>query len=731
MYTSFYNLAEMPFTINTDPRFLWLGDKHREALAHLNYGLMEADGYVVLTGDVGVGKTTLVNALLEGVDENTLTVNLSHPSLSIMEFFRFFAKTLGEQKELTNKVDYLFFFEDALLKAHNEGRKVLLIIDEAHKLSEELLEEIRLLSNIEHQGNRLINIFFVGQNELKDILLNPQFRALRQRITLFYDIKPLTAGETAAYIKHRLQVAGGDGEVFTAEAADVVHEFSKGYPRLINTICGRSMLTGYISEKKSIDATIVRECSRELEFLDPTQSSKASAGNQFPERTASVQKRPIQQRFDSQKSTPPKKEKAVKPLQRTQVKPEATIEKKKVRQEKTASSGVKRPRMKLPDRLGNIVAVFIIFGILVFYLFFENGGSLSWLNRDHDIPAETELLQEESISPGENSLPNDSRNVPKPSTSPDVQVPASSVTVMPREESITESASQQLAVTQEEQQAESEEPEGQQESSEIIEETIAASRQETVATTEMATSENDEDLSPGEAEIVTSDEVETVAEPVGEKVGEPVAEQGEETDPEPSPAPPTPLDLAAAALFNKQYQTVLDLLDAEESLLDEEQREMYTVLYNKALLGKAEQLMPRFPAEAKKILRQVVEADAENSRPFFLLGKLHTQDKEYTQAIDAYQQAARLEPNFPDTFFNLGFLYATTGMYEEAEELFKQTVALEPSYLGKALFNLAVIQQRMGKEEESLANLRRAGELDPQNEKVKEYLQQAEQNGNG
>ena len=199
----------------------------------------------------------------------------------------------------------------------------------------------------------------------------------------------------------------------------------------------------------------------------------------------------------------------------------------------------------------------------------------------------------------------------------------------------------------------------------------------------------------------------------------------EKPEASPVPAPPTTLELAIAALDNQQYQTVLDLLKAEQSP-PEEQAEMYAVLYASALVGKAEQLMSTSPKEAKVLLHQVVATDDTNSRAYFLLGKLHTQDKEYAPAIDAYQKAARLNPAFPDSFFNLGFLYASIGMYENAEQFFMRAVELKPDYLGKALFNLAVIQERLGNYEESFNNLRRASELDPENEKVKSYLQRAE-----
>jgi len=269
MYLSFYKLNEKPFNISTDPRFLWYGEKHREAIANFKYGLLDANGYVVLTGDVGVGKTTLVNALIDTLDENVLVANINHPTLDTIEFLSLVAKTYDPSVEITNKTDFLLFFKSFLQKTYIKNKTALLIIDESHRLSREVLEEIRLLSNMEQAGDKLIHIFFVGQNELKSMLLSPECRALRQRITLFYDLEPLSEDETKSYITHRFKVAGTEKELFTSEAIHKIQDFTKGYPRLINIICGRSMLTGYVKEQRKINADIVSDCARELSFLDP------------------------------------------------------------------------------------------------------------------------------------------------------------------------------------------------------------------------------------------------------------------------------------------------------------------------------------------------------------------------------------------------------------------------------------------------------------------------------
>ncbi len=264
MYLAHYNLQEKPFQITTDPRFLWLGEKHQEALATLNYGLLNDKGFLLLTGDVGTGKTTLIKALLRDISEKTIVASVVDPKLEKLEFFKFLAGVFGFEGKIDNKVDFLMRFTQFLNDADRNGRTVLLIIDEAQRLSKELLEEIRLLSNIEKENKKLLNIFFVGQDEFNDLLMEESCRALRQRITITYHISPLSEPETGNYIRHRLTIAGTDQEIFTPRAIREVYAFARGYPRLINIICDHALLTGYVRELKSITPAIVRECAKEL-----------------------------------------------------------------------------------------------------------------------------------------------------------------------------------------------------------------------------------------------------------------------------------------------------------------------------------------------------------------------------------------------------------------------------------------------------------------------------------
>ena len=266
MYLNYYHLSQKPFQINTDPAFLWLGEKHQEALATFKYGLYENKGFLLLTGDVGVGKTTVINAMLRLLGDSDLAVSVHDPSFEPLDFFNFLARSFGLPDSYASKGAFVSDFKDFLLQRHYRGGRVLLIIDESQLLSHGLLEEIRLLSNLEKDGMKLINIFFVGQTEFNDILLRPENRAIRQRITVNYNIPPLTEQETRDYIEYRLAVAGVYKKLFDKGALREIYRFSNGYPRLINIIADRALLTGYTRNAKKIDRSIVRECAQELDI---------------------------------------------------------------------------------------------------------------------------------------------------------------------------------------------------------------------------------------------------------------------------------------------------------------------------------------------------------------------------------------------------------------------------------------------------------------------------------
>jgi len=266
MYTKFYGLIEKPFEITPDPRFLYLSENHKEALAYLTYAVRERKGFTVITGEVGTGKTTLVQTLLSRLDGNTRTAYLFNPKLGSTDFLHYICEDLGIKGQKRSKGQYLASLHNFLMSCYARNENVVLIIDEAHTLDPKLLEEVRLLTNLETPKSKLLQVVLMGQPELNEILNCPQFRQLKQRISLRYHMQPLNKEETREYIKKRMRMAGTvDPDIFTPKAVKVIYKYSKGIPRLINIVCDNALLAGYAADQKVIGKSIVREVINHLE----------------------------------------------------------------------------------------------------------------------------------------------------------------------------------------------------------------------------------------------------------------------------------------------------------------------------------------------------------------------------------------------------------------------------------------------------------------------------------
>ena len=269
MYESFYGLKENPFKVTPDPKFLYLGENHKEALAQLLYGVKEGKGFIVITGEVGAGKTTLLYSLLERVDNNghMKTAFLFNPKLEVNDFILYILRDLGVKVRRSTKGDYLQALHGYLLDAYKHDKKVVLIVDEAQGLKPELLEEIRLLSNLETAKSKLLQIVLVGQPELNKTLLDPGFRQLTQRVNLRYHLTPLSEKETKEYIEKRLRIAGSNGgAIFTPKAIKEIYRRSNGIPRVINILCDNTLLTAYALDQKVVDVKPVREAGKDLKL---------------------------------------------------------------------------------------------------------------------------------------------------------------------------------------------------------------------------------------------------------------------------------------------------------------------------------------------------------------------------------------------------------------------------------------------------------------------------------
>ncbi len=274
MYEKFFGLKEKPFNLTPDPKFLYLSQSHREALAHMIYGVNERKGFMIITGEVGTGKTTLLHALLKNLGDDIKTIFVFNPILDVKDFFKFVFIDLGIQIKDQTKGDYLLQLYQFLIESYRKNKNVVMIIDEAHNLNPFILEEIRLISNFETATDKLVQIILVGQPELSTLLNQSKCRPLKQRISLCFSINPLTREETSEYISSRLHIAGMKNSCFTEKGVDEIFHYSNGIPRVINILCDNSLTNAYAMDKKEIDENIVIEVIADLEAFEP-QSTKA------------------------------------------------------------------------------------------------------------------------------------------------------------------------------------------------------------------------------------------------------------------------------------------------------------------------------------------------------------------------------------------------------------------------------------------------------------------------
>jgi general secretion pathway protein A len=266
VYNDFYGFQESPFNLTPDPRFLFFSDKHREAFHHVLFGIRERKGFIQLTGEVGAGKTTVCRALLAELGEGYRTALILNPMVSGAQLVRSILTELGLEPPATDPTAYLDVLNRFLLDQAESGKDVVLLIDESQDLTEELLEQVRLLSNLETDRRKLIQIVLIGQPELRDKLNARSLRQLRQRITVRYHLKPLDVEETERYIRHRLLVAGADGRpTFSRSAVRGIHRYARGVPRLINAVCDKALLYGYVNSTYELKGRAVRQAIRELE----------------------------------------------------------------------------------------------------------------------------------------------------------------------------------------------------------------------------------------------------------------------------------------------------------------------------------------------------------------------------------------------------------------------------------------------------------------------------------
>ncbi|MBW1635675.1 MAG: AAA family ATPase [Deltaproteobacteria bacterium] len=267
MYTRYFGLKEKPFTIAPDPRYLYMSEMHREALAHLLYGIHNDGCLILLTGDVGTGKTTVCRCLLAQLAEKTDIAIILNPKLTIIELFKTICRELSisVRGEPSTTGPYIDVLNRYLLNAHSEGRNTVLIVDEAQNLDVEILEQLRLLTNLETDTHKLLQIVLLGQPELRDMLSSPQLTQINQRVTSRYHLQPLQPEDVEKYIRHRIYIAGGSAtSLFAPQAIKYIARVSKGVPRTINLLCDRALLGAYAEHKDRVDLKITKKAAHEV-----------------------------------------------------------------------------------------------------------------------------------------------------------------------------------------------------------------------------------------------------------------------------------------------------------------------------------------------------------------------------------------------------------------------------------------------------------------------------------
>ena len=284
MYEQYYGFADKPFSLTPDPKYLFRSESHANAFELLQYAIERREGFVVITGDIGTGKTTLCRALLEKIDRKTFTALLLNPFLSEEDLLRAILQDLGvvsrgepwQGVRQPSKQELVNTLHDFLLSLVPLGARAVLIVDEAQNLPLPILEQIRILSNFETDKEKLLQIFLVGQLNLVPLLRSPELRQLDQRVSIRYQLKPLTEEEVGAYISHRLAIASAARSVvFSPTALKVVHDYSGGIPRVINMLCDRALLGGYMAQTTRIDEDLVATAAEGLDLKPPVRSQRS------------------------------------------------------------------------------------------------------------------------------------------------------------------------------------------------------------------------------------------------------------------------------------------------------------------------------------------------------------------------------------------------------------------------------------------------------------------------
>jgi len=689
MYQDFYELRKPPFQLLPDPDFFYRSHKHDTALTHLEYGISQRAGFIVITGEIGTGKTTLLRHMLRFLDEEMPVALISQTLLHAEELLQAVCQEFSLPYLNKGKPELQELFGIFLVEQYRIGKYVILILDEAQNLPLETLEEIRMLSNLDADNECILQIILIGQPALRAKLQSAELRQLYQRVEVSYHLAPLDRQELKEYIRYRIKTAGGkNNDLFDDKAIETIYEYSGGVPRLINAICHSCLVYGYADGKKKIHRNLV----------ETVLNDRAKCGLFPPSETFENQEKP-----STPSSEQKMNQKAISANDELNNKLDHLIEISGLSTgafERFATNWADIPNQTivtdLKERLGNERKTSeVIENRLsqVETLLSQVNTDTSRIDYQKQRPAEPD---DEPKSPLRRAANPIVENHKQPFGKGLSNLNGSAIL------SFLEGRIHFVIMTvlfmicvlfvvwaggglRENDNSNKGRPE-------------SDSRKSAISGETGALPEN-KDTKPGTN--ITAD-------------GSGRANLIHLTD---------AYSLVEAELERKNFDKAIELLDLSDSYESYDPK-ISSKLYALALTGQAKGLLAdNHLKQAETTLLKAVEVNPDNFETHFELGKLYTKTKEYPNAINSYQNATDLNPEMASAFYNLGFVFAKSGNYASAEEALLRAAELSPPYADKVLFNLAVVQLKLGKKEFGIQNLQKSLALNPSNRRAEAFLE--------
>ncbi len=627
----------------------------------MHHNIINEKSFAVITGDIGAGKSTLTKAFIAELDDSTIVASISNPPDEILEIFNLLCSSLGHQQQFTKKADFLIWFNKFVKDTTNKNKKIIIIIDEAHKLNELQLEELRLLSNTLSLKKHLINYLLVGQKKLNQILLLKDCAALRLRISYHYEIEPLSKDETDAYIRFRLSAAGSTENIFTKRSIAKIFSFSKGNPRLINMICDRSLLTAFVNSTRRVTFNIAAECAEELRLPNESLSDLASAVNADPTSTKIKNALSIIQLWKKYIYNLSKQLKTFLPYK------------------------ISNKRRKKHLVIGASITFLSLFTLI--YLLFLSFHSDSQSSMPQNVQQTIQPKIKNNSHPPFSSLDDSKKKI---TAQADKAVPVPSLT---------------SAVS-----AGIKRPKHSPNPAQLGRDKSDPEQKEVP----ISNSETMNIASSSDTNINFADNPPTTVNTLNKSITSQKTKNKLSLN--------SIEKIIDAGDFHRAIN-LLEQRGIDRNKEDPQNKKLY-LLYIKALYGKSRQLLANGKIEkVEKILYQISTLDPDNWQIAFELGNIYSKAKKYGNAIKFYEKSLNINPSHPDVYYNLGFIYSIEKDYKKAETMFLKCANLEPDYLDKIYFNLSLVQYKQGEIRETIKNLNNALRVNPENRRAKIMLE--------